>query len=226
MAVPDGRCRPTVGGSRGQERRGQLEKWARSSAPPSWRLFSLAASIFVRTPLTEQHSENEVHSLGAALRLALPLLVEAGTYVASTESPLPARTSRRRHTDTPESVTPSRPCRRGSRRKTIRPKLDISHRSSIGPYGFSILERRLAATPVIHVSFLKVARRCHRLLQKRRLPFGSPREASSADVGAQAWTHRRSACRYCFVDKRQSLVFLLRILALAAPLVCESTRGS
>lgn len=191
-----------------------------------WRLFSLA-SIFIRTSLTKQHSKNEVHSLTRrCFAPAFLLLVEAGTYVASTESPLPARTSRRRHTDTPESVTPSRPCRRGSRRKTIRPKLDISHRSSIGPYGFSILERRLAATPVIHVSFLKVARRCHRHLQKRRSPFGSPREASSADVGAQVWTHRRSACRYCFVDKRQSLVFLLRILALAAPLVCESTRGS
>lgn len=214
------------GGFQGSGTAGGSGRNGPSSAPPSWRLFSLAASIFARTPLTKQHSENEVHSLGAALRLALPLLVEAGTYVSSTESPLPARTSRRRHTDTPESVTPSRPCRRGSRRKTIRPKLDISHRSSIGPYGFSILERRLAATPVIHVSFLKIARRCHRHLQKRRSLLGSPREASSADVGAQVWTHRRSACRYCFVDKRQSLVFLLRILALAAPLVCESTRGS
>lgn len=102
-------------------------------APPSWRLFSLA-SIFIRTPLTEQHSENEVHSLGAALRPALLLLVEACTYVASTESPLSARMFRCQHTDTPESVTPSRPCRRGSCPKTpsAPAKLDIIRRSTIG----------------------------------------------------------------------------------------------
>lgn len=153
MAVPDGRCRPTVGGSRGQERRGAVGEMGPHPRLQVWQLFSLA-SIFIRTSLTEQHSENEVHSLTRrCFAPAFLLLVEAGTYVASTESPLPARTSRRRHADTPESVTPSRPCRRGSRRKTIRPKLDINHRSSISPYGFSILERRLAAKPVIHAFF-------------------------------------------------------------------------
>lgn len=207
-AVPDGRCPPTVGGSRGQE---QLEKWAPHRASKLAAIFPLA--IFIRKSLTVQQSENEVHSLGAALRLAFLLLVEADPYVASAESPLPARTSRRRHTDTPEPVTPSRPCRRGSRPKpkdTIGP----SWTSTIGPLGFSILEQRLVAKlPTYSCLFFQATRKISPSFEERPHAIPSFKEASSADVGAQVWTHRRSACRYCFVDKRQSLVFLLRILA-------------
>lgn len=127
-AVPDGRCPPTVGGSRGQE---QLEKWAPHRASKLAAIFPLA--IFIRKSLTVQQFENEVHSLGAALRLAFLLLVEADPYVASTESPLPARTSltpTHRHARIGDSV-PSVSARLSPEtQRHHRPKLDINYRSS------------------------------------------------------------------------------------------------